>query len=174
MAEKRAPALSVKCHFNGKFYKNLREIPAKLVASTAEGAVPDAIRCARVLVSLPAVNSSPHRRQGSRRGDGPIAQLPGIFGLYFYDLNGIRLEFACQPDDGEAPGVIICVTQTKAEARAELATLRESRLSGSKSVSLRCRSDRTGLAATAETALERSHARRCAYHTWCIGRFFKH
>ena len=54
---------------------------------------------------------------------GPIAQLPGLLGIYFYDPNGIRLEFACQPEDGEAPAVIPCVTQTKAEARAELETL---------------------------------------------------
>jgi len=54
---------------------------------------------------------------------GSIAQLPGLLGIYFYDPNGIRLEFACQPEDGEAPEVIPCVTQTKAEARDELATL---------------------------------------------------
>ena len=54
---------------------------------------------------------------------GPIAQLPGLLGIYFYDPNGIRLEFACQPEDGEAPAVIPCVTQTKAEGRDELATL---------------------------------------------------
>ena len=54
---------------------------------------------------------------------GPIAQLPGLLGIYFYDPNGIRLEFACQPEDGEAPAVIPCVTQTKGEARVELATL---------------------------------------------------
>jgi hypothetical protein len=35
---------------------------------------------------------------------GPIAQLPGLLGIYFYDPNGIRLEFACQPEDGEACG----------------------------------------------------------------------
>ena len=54
---------------------------------------------------------------------GPIAQLPGLLGIYFYDPNGIRLEFACQPEDGEAPAVIPCVTQRKAEARDELVTL---------------------------------------------------
>mgnify|MGYP001452501369 FL=1 len=26
---------------------------------------------------------------------GPIPQLPGLLGIYFYDPNGIRLEFAC-------------------------------------------------------------------------------
>ena len=54
---------------------------------------------------------------------GPIAQLPGLLGIYFYDPNEIRLEFACQPEDGESPAVIPCVTQTKAEARDELASL---------------------------------------------------
>ncbi len=54
---------------------------------------------------------------------GPIRQLPGLLGIYFYDPNGIRLEFACQPEDGEMPDVIARVTQTKAEARAELASL---------------------------------------------------
>ena len=54
---------------------------------------------------------------------GPIPQLPGLLGIYFYDPNGIRLEFACQPEDGETPAVIPCITQTKAEARAELESL---------------------------------------------------
>ena len=54
---------------------------------------------------------------------GPIAQLPGLLGIYFYDPNGIRLEFACQPADGEARAVIPCLTQTKTEARTELGTL---------------------------------------------------
>jgi catechol 2,3-dioxygenase-like lactoylglutathione lyase family enzyme len=54
---------------------------------------------------------------------GPIPQLPGLVGIYFYDPNGIRLEFACQPEDGEMPAVIACIAQGKEEARAELATL---------------------------------------------------
>ena len=54
---------------------------------------------------------------------GPIAQLPGLLSIYFYDPNGIRLEFACQREDGEARAVIPCLTRTKSEARAELETL---------------------------------------------------
>src|SRR5271156_3446849 len=54
---------------------------------------------------------------------GPIPQLPGLLGIYFYDPNGIRLEFACQPDDGEALAVVPCIMQTRAQARSELATL---------------------------------------------------
>jgi catechol 2,3-dioxygenase-like lactoylglutathione lyase family enzyme len=68
---------------------------------------------------------------------GPIAQLPGLLGIYFYDPNGIRLEFACQPEDGEAPAVIPFVTQTKAEARDELSTLPGVTPSGSKCASPR-------------------------------------
>lgn len=54
---------------------------------------------------------------------GPIPQLPGLLGIYFYDPNGIRLEFACQPDDGASQRVVDCVTQSAAELRRELATL---------------------------------------------------
>ncbi len=55
--------------------------------------------------------------------NGPIPQLPGLNGIYFFDNNGIRLEFACQPEDGDNPGVLACVTQTVDEAGSELATL---------------------------------------------------
>ena len=54
---------------------------------------------------------------------GPIPQLPGLVGIYFVDPNGIRLEFACQPDDGESQAVVECVKQTQEEAAQELATL---------------------------------------------------
>ena len=54
---------------------------------------------------------------------GPIPQLPALLGIDFYDPNGIRLEFACQPEDAETPVVIPCITQTKADARVELETL---------------------------------------------------
>ncbi|MDC0033948.1 VOC family protein [Alphaproteobacteria bacterium] len=54
---------------------------------------------------------------------GVIPQLPDVLGIYIYDPNGLRLEFACQPDDGEMPAVLVCNTQTRTEARAELETL---------------------------------------------------
>jgi catechol 2,3-dioxygenase-like lactoylglutathione lyase family enzyme len=54
---------------------------------------------------------------------GPLPQLPGLLGIYFYDPNGIRLEVACQPADGDAPDVVACSRQTKKEAGSELATL---------------------------------------------------
>lgn len=52
-----------------------------------------------------------------------LQQLPGMQGIYFFDPNGIRLEMACQPADGETPEVVACVRQRKAEARAELTEL---------------------------------------------------
>jgi catechol 2,3-dioxygenase-like lactoylglutathione lyase family enzyme len=55
--------------------------------------------------------------------NGPVEQAPGMFGIYFYDPNGIRLEFACQPAQGEGQEIIRHFTQTKAQASAELATL---------------------------------------------------
>ena len=33
--------------------------------------------------------------------DGPLEILPGIFSIYVFDPNDIRLEFSCQPSNGE-------------------------------------------------------------------------
>jgi len=55
--------------------------------------------------------------------NGPIPQLPGLDGIYFYDPNGFRLEFACQPEDADNPQVIARMSQTQAECAGELATL---------------------------------------------------
>jgi glyoxylase I family protein len=56
--------------------------------------------------------------------DGPLEILPGIFSIYVFDPNDIRLEFSCQPSNGEGePLIVPQVTQTKDEARAELASL---------------------------------------------------
>ena len=89
---------------------------------------------------------------------GPIAQLPGLLGIYFYDPNGIRLEFARQPGDGEAPAVIPCVTQRESEARDELATLPgvtpgwiEMRLAA-------CQGDRSGCGSTSPRSTKRSRS----------------
>ncbi len=54
---------------------------------------------------------------------GPIEQLPGMVGVYFLDPNGIRVEFACQPSQDDDQKNIAGVTQTKDQARAELASL---------------------------------------------------
>lgn len=54
---------------------------------------------------------------------GPIEQLPGMFGVYFYDPNGIRLEFATQPAQIDDQCVIDGVVQTAKVAAEELTTL---------------------------------------------------
>jgi len=57
--------------------------------------------------------------------DGPIEILPGIFSIYFYDPNDIRLEACCKISEGEQQGVVESVTQTRAVAISELRTLSE-------------------------------------------------
>jgi catechol 2,3-dioxygenase-like lactoylglutathione lyase family enzyme len=54
---------------------------------------------------------------------GPIEILPELYSIYFFDPNGIRLEACCHPKEGDNPQVIRGVTQTKAQASAELQTL---------------------------------------------------
>ena len=56
--------------------------------------------------------------------DGPLEILPGIFSIYVMDPNDIRLEFSCQPSNGEGePAIVPLVTQTKDEALSELRSL---------------------------------------------------
>ena len=56
--------------------------------------------------------------------DGPMEILPGIFSIYVFDPNDIRLEFSCQPSNGEGePCIVPQVTMTKHEALEELKTL---------------------------------------------------
>src|SRR6195256_3661682 len=56
--------------------------------------------------------------------DGPLEILPGIFSIYVFDPNDIRLEFSCQPGNGEGePRIVPQVTQTKGEAMQELRSL---------------------------------------------------
>src|ERR1700719_669881 len=56
--------------------------------------------------------------------DGPLEILPGIFSIYIMDPNDIRLEFSCQPSNGEGePAIVPLVTQTKNEALEELRSL---------------------------------------------------
>jgi catechol 2,3-dioxygenase-like lactoylglutathione lyase family enzyme len=55
---------------------------------------------------------------------GPIEVLPGVNSIYVFDPNGIRLEFSCQPGDGEGePRIVRGITMAKDEALAELRTL---------------------------------------------------
>lgn len=56
--------------------------------------------------------------------DGPLEILPGIFSIYVFDPNDIRLEFSCQPANGEGePCIVPQVTMTRTEALEELETL---------------------------------------------------
>jgi len=55
--------------------------------------------------------------------DGPVESLPGMHSIYFYDPNGIRLEACYEPAAGSTPRVIASVTQTRAEAGEELASI---------------------------------------------------
>ena len=54
---------------------------------------------------------------------GPIETLPGVFSLYFFDPNGIRLEACHQPADGTDVGVVARNTQSGPHAREELQSL---------------------------------------------------
>jgi catechol 2,3-dioxygenase-like lactoylglutathione lyase family enzyme len=55
---------------------------------------------------------------------GPIEVLPGVISIYCFDPNGIRLEFSCQPADGNGePRIVAGQRQTKDVALEELRTL---------------------------------------------------
>ena len=54
---------------------------------------------------------------------GPIPVGAGTWSIYFYDPNGIRLEFSCQADDGDDVRVTERWTQTRDEALSELRSL---------------------------------------------------
>ena len=43
---------------------------------------------------------------------GPLEVLPGVFSVYFFDPNGIRLEASCQPADGKMPRIATAATLT--------------------------------------------------------------
>lgn len=67
-----------------------------------------------------------HRRLDARGHSylGPISILDGkARSLYFFDPSDIRLEVTCHMANPDNPSVIADMTQSKAQARAELATL---------------------------------------------------
>jgi len=59
--------------------------------------------------------------------DGPIDILPGLVSVYFFDPNGIRLEFSYQRGDGAEGRLVERWAQTKEEALADLRTLSDDR-----------------------------------------------
>jgi catechol 2,3-dioxygenase-like lactoylglutathione lyase family enzyme len=79
--------------------------------------------CAFVVSAQRFATLERHLRAHGVAYNGPVEQAPGMFGIYFYDPNDIRLEFACQPAQGEGQEIIRYFTQTKAQAGAELASL---------------------------------------------------
>ncbi len=56
---------------------------------------------------------------------GPVAVGAGTWSVYFFDPNGIRLEFSYQAGDGDDVRVVERWTQTRDEALAELRSLSE-------------------------------------------------
>jgi len=54
---------------------------------------------------------------------GPVNVGAGSWSIYFFDPNGIRLEYTYQEGDGHDVRVIERWTQTRDEMMAELATL---------------------------------------------------
>ena len=75
--------------------------------------------------TTPAAFEELQKRLRARRIEflGPMLVLPGVHSIYFYDNNGIRLEATCHAADGPNQQIIKGVVQTKAVARAELATI---------------------------------------------------
>ena len=54
---------------------------------------------------------------------GPIVPIPGLFSVYFYDCNGIRLEVSWRGIDVDDPQVLASVEQSRDDAKRELAAL---------------------------------------------------
>lgn len=76
-----------------------------------------------VAFSVTAENAARIRARLDAHGiacQGPVEALPGLFSTYFFDPNGIRLEMAAQPADGDRPQIIRTVKQTREEALVEL------------------------------------------------------
>jgi catechol 2,3-dioxygenase-like lactoylglutathione lyase family enzyme len=99
------------------------EIPKKAEPKGNRNAIGAMQHCAFVVTPERFREIEQRLKKHSITYNGPIPQLPGLLGIYFYDPNGIRLEFACQPEDGNGPNVMRCITQTKSEARSELASI---------------------------------------------------
>jgi catechol 2,3-dioxygenase-like lactoylglutathione lyase family enzyme len=57
---------------------------------------------------------------------GPMEVLPGVYSIYFFDPNGIRLEISCQPNDGNDDiRIIDGLTQSRNDLLREIETLSE-------------------------------------------------
>ena len=99
------------------------EIPKDAEPKSNRNAVGGMQHCAFVVTEERFKALEQRLDENGIKHSGPIPQLPGLLGIYFFDPNGIRLEFACQPADAEEPDVMRTMAQTKDEAREELMTL---------------------------------------------------
>lgn len=99
------------------------EIPAGAEPKAKRDAIGGMQHCAFAVTPSRQAELMRRLREHGIPFDGPVEILPGLFSIYFYDPNGIRLEACAQPAAGEQPGVIGSVRQTKTEAGRELATL---------------------------------------------------
>lgn len=99
------------------------EIPKGAEPAANRNAIGAMQHCAFVVTPARFADLQARLKQANVPFIGPIPQLPGLVGVYFIDPNGMRMEFACQPDDGENQRVIACTAQTREQAAAELRTL---------------------------------------------------
>lgn len=99
------------------------EIPAGAEPPANRNAIGALQHCAFVVTKDRYAELEERLREKGIPYFGPLPQLPGLTGIYFIDPNGIRLEFACQPDDEEMPQVIAWATQSREEITRELTTL---------------------------------------------------
>jgi catechol 2,3-dioxygenase-like lactoylglutathione lyase family enzyme len=56
---------------------------------------------------------------------GPVEAIPGLMSVYFYDPNGIRLEFSWRPLDGDEVHVIDLIRTDRTSSMDELRTLHD-------------------------------------------------
>lgn len=99
------------------------EIPKGKEPAHNRNAVGAMQHCAFVVTAQRFATLEAHLKAKGVPYNGPVEQFPGMYGIYLYDPNGIRLEFACQPTQGERQQVLAALTMTKDEARSELETL---------------------------------------------------
>jgi len=59
--------------------------------------------------------------------DGPTEIVDNVYSAYFYDPNGIRLEFCCKPSQGDEQRIIDTWLQSRKAAAEELETLNPDR-----------------------------------------------
>lgn len=100
------------------------ELPAGAEPKAKRDAIGGMQHCAFAITPTEQQNLMKRLKENGIRFDGPFESLPGLFSIYFFDPNGIRMEACAEPAAGDNPGVIASVLQTKTEAGRELVTLK--------------------------------------------------